>query len=712
MQVSQPREAHAYAPMECEDHEQTNDCIIMPEGTWKEKWDLMILFLILYSAAIVPIRVCFNVDATGLLWVFEVSMSFCFLADVALTFRTAFFADGGWVKRPAEITARYLRTWFWIDAPSSLPLELLDLATNGSAGGLALLRFLRMLRLLRLLRLLKIDDYMDQLEDRLEVSINERIVDAVVMLIKVLFLAHVLGCFWYGISVLSRRCDRDDRGVIVCSPTWYEEYGSSRDDAHGSAVTEPTTAQLYLWGIYWSMMTLTTTGYGDIVPVNDTERLYMVGVMVISAVTYAYMISNVATLLSSLDRHADEVGAKIDAVKHYVRWRGLPRQLALRVKKHYKYFYKERAPFDETQLLNGCPLSLRAELTHYFLAETLGRMPLFQGVLDPEFQVELFPIIKPVSYAPGELIFHKGEPSRELIFLLQGEVDVWRRDGSTVDRRLTPTHEIFLGASADGDAPMAIEHTGCFGESVLTGVRREATHIAHTTVKAFVVSRDELEVLFTKNSRSARRIFACVLGESRRKTVVLTLALRMLLSILPKPSPLWAALYVQHRWAQYTRKFYCMPMPTLHTEEASSTKAREAAAAEAARLSSRRSSLGTSRRASLSSAVGQTEHFSSQLISTLKNELAEVVRTQVSVELAKLREELAKQALAPTPDPKPRSKFLRPPASSASAPPLEAISTIASVPGRPTDVTTNEAAPVCGDNRTRCFRDCCGAGGN
>jgi hypothetical protein len=48
--------------------------------------------------------------------------------------------------------------WFWIDAPSSLPVELITFFVNSEEGTshLSLLRFLRMFRLLRLLRLLKV----------------------------------------------------------------------------------------------------------------------------------------------------------------------------------------------------------------------------------------------------------------------------------------------------------------------------------------------------------------------------------------------------------------------------------------------------------------------------------------------------------------------------------------------------------------------------
>ena len=53
-------------------------------GTWKEQWDLVVLVLILYSAAVVPVRVCFDADAKGALWFIEVTgRPLCRLASLA-----------------------------------------------------------------------------------------------------------------------------------------------------------------------------------------------------------------------------------------------------------------------------------------------------------------------------------------------------------------------------------------------------------------------------------------------------------------------------------------------------------------------------------------------------------------------------------------------------------------------------------------------------
>ena len=337
----------------------SSEGIIVPDGTWKENWDIWILVLILYSAAIVPYRVCFDVEAEGLLWVFEAAMSIFFLIDVVLSFRTAYFVDGVWVTDPQMIANRYLKGWFWIDAPSSLPLEILALfETLGDNSQLSLLRFLRLMRLLRLLKLLKIDQYLDMMEEVLEM--NLRFVQLIIMLAKVGFLSHILGCFWYGVGANSRGPDGD-------GATWYTSYGGDE---------EATVGQLYMWSIYWAVMTLTTTGYGDVVPTNDNERLYVLMALIVGALVFGYMISNLSAVINSLDRQAVESEEKLDGVKQYAMWRQLPRHLAVRLKRHYKYQYERDGVqlFNEMDLLNGCPPALRSDLIASVLAETLGKV--------------------------------------------------------------------------------------------------------------------------------------------------------------------------------------------------------------------------------------------------------------------------------------------------------------------------------------------------
>jgi hypothetical protein len=121
------------------------------------------------------------------------------------------------------------------------------------------------------------------------------------------------------------------------------------------------------------------------------------------------------------------------------------------------------------------------------------------------------------------------------------------------ERRLTPTHEIFVNDDPTA-MPFSIPHTGCFGESVLTGRRRIATHVAHSLVEALSVSTTDLKHIIDGNPRSAQRIFSEVLKESTRKERLFFLALRFVLALSPPYSSMWAALRVQLAWRRFTRR--------------------------------------------------------------------------------------------------------------------------------------------------------------
>ena len=149
----------------------------------------------LYSAAAVPLRVCFDAEPEGALWVFEAGMSVLFLLDVGFAFSTAYQReDGTMVYDRCSIARHYLLGWFWIDMPSAVPVELIEY-THVLGGtefdNLATLRFLRMFRLFRLLRLLKIKEYITRIEEAF--MINLRILKLVEIFVKLGFIAHILG---------------------------------------------------------------------------------------------------------------------------------------------------------------------------------------------------------------------------------------------------------------------------------------------------------------------------------------------------------------------------------------------------------------------------------------------------------------------------------------------------------------------------------------
>ena len=224
-----------------EDGTSSKNGVFLPTQPWKEVWDLWILGFILYSAVMVPYRICFSSGAEGLMFIFEQLITLSFLIDVGFNFNTAFMQDERWITDRGSIAVRYLQGWFWIDFPSAIPVELIDLLLEGDSSSLGMLRFLRLFRLLRLLRLLKVGEYVAALEIRFDINLT--FLRIVQMVLQLLFLAHMLGCFWFYMAALV--------GIDMEITTWVSSY----DDGRG--VDAPPDVQ-YLYAVYWALTTLTT----------------------------------------------------------------------------------------------------------------------------------------------------------------------------------------------------------------------------------------------------------------------------------------------------------------------------------------------------------------------------------------------------------------------------------------------------------------------
>ena len=469
--------------------------VFLPTQQWKEIWDLFILGFILYSAVIVPFRICFDAEAVGNMFILEQIITVFFMVDVGFNFNTAYMDDERWVISRPKIATKYFQGWFWIDAPSSVPVELIDLLLEGDNDSLGMLRFLRLFRLLRLLRLLKVGEYVAALEIRFDINLT--FLRIVQMLLQLLFLSHILGCFWFYLAVFE--------GLDPEISTWVSSY----DD--GSAL-DASTATRYLYSVYWALTTLTTVGYGDITPTNNLERAYTCIALLASALIFGGVIGQVTSLVSAIDRQGVEVEAQMDQIKEYMRWRGLPRDLVVRMRRYYTHYYTKVTAFDEKSILENLTPALKLEVVRHSLKETIARIPLFANQLEQEFQTEIFHILKPVSAAPREVIYHKGEPPDALYFLAKGQIDVISGfDGRVLYRVYRDMH---------------------FGETVVTGRRRVATHRAALSCEMYSITAADLTDLFIRRPREGRMIRKAVLVEQNRKERLRLLSLRLLINRL------------------------------------------------------------------------------------------------------------------------------------------------------------------------------------
>ncbi|RWS28124.1 Potassium/sodium hyperpolarization-activated cyclic nucleotide-gated channel 2-like protein, partial [Leptotrombidium deliense] len=120
----------------------------------------------------------FNDDLSTRWIAFNCLSDTIFLLDIIVNFRTGIMNPDlpeQVILDPKEIARHYMRTWFFLDLISSIPLDYVFLIFNQDFGenfqllqagrALRILRFAKMLSLLRLLRLSRLVRYVSQWEE-------------------------------------------------------------------------------------------------------------------------------------------------------------------------------------------------------------------------------------------------------------------------------------------------------------------------------------------------------------------------------------------------------------------------------------------------------------------------------------------------------------------------------------------------------------------
>lgn len=62
---------------------------------------------------------------------------------------------------------------------------------------------------------------------------------------------------------------------------------------------------IYLNTIYWAMTTMTSVGYGDMLPYTQSEKIYAIICMVFCCVIFAYTVGSIGNLMQNQDSAID-----------------------------------------------------------------------------------------------------------------------------------------------------------------------------------------------------------------------------------------------------------------------------------------------------------------------------------------------------------------------------------------------------------------------
>ncbi|MBT8197971.1 MAG: ion transporter, partial [Acidimicrobiia bacterium] len=260
---------------------QTSDELSRRQELELTVWDGIVLAVTIVVAVLIPLEVVFDSLESG--WVVAVSAAASVVLAWDVVLRLGGSSGEQGITGDHEVgRSKYLRSWFTVDLLAAIPFELLAIAPGVEGSSFeGPIRFLALLRVLRITRVLAL-----QRRWRLRTSMNPAVLRLAFFAFWIVLIAHWISCGWVALD--------------------------------GAAAGHPELSP-YHQAAYWTITTLTTVGYGDLVPSGGGQVAYAMAVMALGAAMYGYIIGNVATLIANLDVARSRHLQRMERVNTFMR---------------------------------------------------------------------------------------------------------------------------------------------------------------------------------------------------------------------------------------------------------------------------------------------------------------------------------------------------------------------------------------------------------
>ncbi|CAI9094492.1 OLC1v1030241C1 [Oldenlandia corymbosa var. corymbosa] len=374
--------------------------IVSPFDPRYRVWETYLVFLVFYTAWVSPFEFGFLEKPSKPLSITDNIVNGFFAIDIILTFFVAYLDKSTYllIDNPRQIAWRYASTWLVFDVISTIPSEL---ARAILPKPLKEYGFFNMLRLWRLRR---VSAFFARLEKDRKFSYFW--VRCSKLICVTLFAVHCAACFNYLLA--AKYHDPKDTWIGLVMENFIEQSLWVR----------------YVTSMYWSITTLTTTGYGDLHAVNTQEKIFDIFYMLFNLGLTAYIIGNMTNLVVHGTSRTRKFRDTIQAASSFAARNQLPVRLQDQMLAHLCLKYRtDSEGLQQQEVLDVLPKAIHSSISHYLFYSLVDKVYLFQGVSN-DLLFQLVSEMKAEYFPPREDVILQNEAPTDLYILVTGAVEV------------------------------------------------------------------------------------------------------------------------------------------------------------------------------------------------------------------------------------------------------------------------------------------------
>jgi hypothetical protein len=466
---------------------------------------------ILGIAVYYPLDVAFLISSNGLSWL--ATLHICIYCSMGLQMLLRFFTTyidetGSERVNLRDIWMNYLRTGFIWDAVATFPYYLfltpadIGLSKDNVCGSEEeIVHFTAAgLRLPLLLWIRRLFDYKGSFR-------NYAAFKGSIMACVFCYSCHLAACIFVVSGLRSVK--------NVESQSWLSIAGFVDFDAsdNGPVTFTESTFELYVNALYWAFTTLSTTGFGDICPVDNISRLVAMVVITYSLYMNAAIAGHVYTIILQSSTETDRVRKVTQELNRWLAKSEIEQehQDGVEAKENiFKYFsqlWKSDLIFD----INGSfaaflPESCRSIASQMYM-DTIEKVPVLHDAEDVAFKQIVCSHMMYDFALPGDILCGLGINDENFMIILSGNGAILGGTVEDVSSRLyvsdTLNNHVLICLDENKEPITAIAETRM---EYLYMTQESAKNIKKTFPRAIENIRQKIEKNRTSASQSNEEI--------------------------------------------------------------------------------------------------------------------------------------------------------------------------------------------------------------